>query len=258
MAGELGTVSQLWRYPASSLAGERLNAISVGTTTIDGDRLFGLVDASDGEIARPDRETKWHKVPLIRTRLSGAPMSRQWRLEVAVPGGGWLPAPDPESDRAISAFLGFAASIRPFGAENAAPFYAGPLTEARYAKAPIHLLTTASLARLKALHPGGTPDPRRFRPNIVVDMAPVEGAFPETEWIGRKLAVGDLELTVSEPCRRCGFTIIAQGGFSDEPGFDTDPGILRNLVRHNAHNLGVYCTVDRPARIEIGAPMRFL
>ncbi|TIP37307.1 MAG: MOSC domain-containing protein, partial [Mesorhizobium sp.] len=28
--------------------------------------------------------------------------------------------------------------------------------------------------------------------------------------------------------------------------------------RHNAHNLGVYCTVDRPARIEIGAPMRLL
>ncbi|TIW75903.1 MAG: MOSC domain-containing protein, partial [Mesorhizobium sp.] len=77
------------------------------------------------------------------------------------------------------------ASIRPFGAENAAPFYTGPLTAARYAKAPIHLLTTASLARLKALHPEGTPDPRRFRPNIVVDMAPVEGAFPETRWIGR-------------------------------------------------------------------------
>ena len=247
MAGELGTVSQLWRYPASSLAGERLDAISVGTTTVDGDRLFGLVDASDGEIARPDREARWHKVPLIRARLT-----EDRRLEVAVPGGGWLPAPGPESDRAVSAFLGLEASIRPFGVQKAAPGYAGPRTEARYAKAPIHLLTTASLARLKALHPEGTPDPRRFRPNIVVDMAPVEGAFPETEWIGRKLAVGDLELTVSEPCRRCGFTIIAQDGF------DTDPGILRNLVRHNDHNLGVYCTIDRPARIEVGAPMRFV
>ena len=64
----LGSVSQLWRYAASSLAGERRDAISVGTTTVDGDRLFGLVDASDGEIARPDRGPKWHKVPLIRTR----------------------------------------------------------------------------------------------------------------------------------------------------------------------------------------------
>lgn len=242
----LGTVSQLWRYPASSLAGERQDALSVGRETIDGDRMFGLVDASDNEIARPDRDAKWHNVPRIRTRLTN-----DRELEVAVPGGHWLRAPGAECDRAVSAFLGFTASIRPFDRENAAPGYAGPLTAARYRKAPIHLLTTASLARLKALHPQGVPDPRRFRPNIVVDMEPVEGSFPETEWIGRRLAVGDLLLTVSEPCRRCGFTIIAQ------EGFDNDPGILRNLVRYNAHNLGVYCTVDRPARVEIGAPMRF-
>jgi uncharacterized protein YcbX len=249
MQGEalLGTVSDLWRYPASSLAGERLDAILVYQESIDGDRMFGLVDVSDNEIARPDRDVKWHRVPRIKTRLSP---NRE--LEVAVPDGDWLAAPGAESDRAVSAYLGFAASIRPFRRENAAPGYSGPLTAERYRKAPIHLLTTASLARLKALHPEGVPDPRRFRPNIVVDMAPIEGSFPETEWIGRKLAIGDLLLTISEPCRRCGFTIIAQDGF------DHDPAILRNLVRHNAHNLGVYCTVDQPARVEIGAAMRFI
>lgn len=247
MQPTVGSVTELWRYPASSLAGERLDAISVGEESIDGDRMFGLVDVSDNEIARPDRDVKWHKVPRIRTRLSQA---RQ--LEVAIPGGDWLAAPGAESDRAVSAYLGFEASIRPFDPENAAPGYSGPLTAARYRKAPIHLLTTASLARLKALHPEGAADPRRFRPNIVVDMAAVEGSFPETEWIGKKLAIGDLKLTISEPCRRCGFTIIAQDGF------DHDPAILRNLVRHNAHNLGVYCTVDQPARVEIGAAMRFV
>ncbi|MER9417717.1 MOSC domain-containing protein [Mesorhizobium sp. M0306] len=243
---EIGTVSELWRYPASSLAGERQDVISVGLETIDGDRLFGLVDASDGEIARPDREAKWHKVPLIRTRLS-----RARQLEIATPQGDWLPAPGAECDRAVSAFLGFAASIRPFRQKDA-PDYAGLLTAESYRKAPIHLLTTASLARLKALHPEGAADPRRFRPNIVVDMPEVEGSFPETEWIGRKLAIGDLLLTISEPCRRCGFTIIGQDGF------DHDPAILRSLVRHNAHTLGVYCTVDRSARVEIGATIRLL
>ncbi len=243
----LGTVTELWRYPASSLAGERLDTISVGPQTIDGDRLFGLVDVSDNEIARPDRTEKWHKVPRISTRLSE---TRQ--LEIATPDSGWLAAPGPESDRAVSAYLGFEASIRPFRHEDAAPGHTGPLTSERYRKAPIHLLTTASLARLKALHPEGDADPRRFRPNIVVDMAAVEGSFPETEWIGRKLAIGDLLLTISEPCRRCGFTIIAQDGF------DNDPAILRNLVRHNAHNLGVYCTVDQPASVAVGAAMRFV
>ncbi|MER9305423.1 MOSC domain-containing protein [Mesorhizobium sp. M0293] len=243
----LGSVTELWRYPASSLAGERLDAILVGSESIDGDRLFGLVDVSDNEIARPDREAKWHKVPRIRTRLSSAR-----ELEIAVPDGDWLAAPGIESDRAASAYLGFGVSIRPFRRENAASGYSGPLTVERYRKAPIHLLTTASLARLKALHPEGAADPRRFRPNIVVEMEAIEGSFPETEWIGRKLAVGDLLLTISEPCRRCGFTIIAQDGF------DHDPAILRNLVRHNAHNLGVYCTVDRPAGVEVGDTMRFL
>ncbi|MER8483114.1 MOSC domain-containing protein [Mesorhizobium sp. M1322] len=243
---EIGTVSELWRYPASSLAGEHRDVISVGLETIDGDRLFGLVDASDGEIARPDREGKWHKVPLIRTRLNG-----DRALEIAIPGGKWLTAPGVESDYTVSAFLGFAASIRPFRQKDA-PDYTGLLTAERYRKAPIHLLTTASLARLKALHPEGAADPRRFRPNIVVDMTAIEGSFPETEWIGRKLAIGDLLLTIFEPCRRCGFTIIAQDGFGH------DAAILRNLVRHNAHNFGVYCTVDRPARVELGETMRLL
>ncbi|PSJ57288.1 MOSC domain-containing protein [Kumtagia ephedrae] len=241
---ELGHVSGLWRYPASSLGGEPMSSLSVDTDGVVGDRLFGVVDAESGEIARPDGASRWHPVPRIKARLSA-----EGRLEVAVPGSDWLPAPGEPCDRAVSDFLGFAASVRPFHRHAG---YSGPLTEARYSKSPIHLITTASLARLKALHPAGDPDQRRFRPNIVVDMPEVDGSFPETEWIGRRLALGDLHLTVAEPCRRCGFTIIAQDGF------DNDPNILRNLVRHNGHNLGIYCTVDQPARIETGAPMRFL
>ena len=42
MRGDLlGTVSELWRYPASSLAGERLDAISIEVEGIAGDRMFG-------------------------------------------------------------------------------------------------------------------------------------------------------------------------------------------------------------------------
>ena len=128
-----------------------------------------------------------------------------------------------------------------------------PATTPRYRKAPIHLLTTAALAELKRLHPQGNPDPRRFRPNILVDMQPVAGRFPETDWIGRRIAIGALELSVTEPCRRCGFTIIAQEG-----GVGSDPDILRTLVRNNARNLGVYCAVTRPGTVRAGDAMRFI
>lgn len=237
--GEIGRVAGLWRYPASSLAGERLNSIAVSQDCIEGDRLYGLVDAATGEIAKPDAAKKWHGVPRIETRLEAG------RLEVRVPGGTWLVAPGEDADRAASAFLGFDASIRPFEEGTSLP-------APRYRKAPIHLLTTASLAELKTLHPAGDPDPRRFRPNILVDMQLVAERFPETEWIGRKIAIGDVELTITDPCRRCGFTIIAQDGF------DNDPDILRTLVRKNAHNLGVYCDVMRPGKITKGAMLSFV
>lgn len=241
----LGRVTGLWRYPVSSLAGEPMPALFVAGQGSDGDRLYGLVDAASGEIARPDTVAKWHLVPRIRTRLGS-----DRRLEIAVPGGAWIAAPGRQCDQAISAFLGFEAAIRPFAGEEP-PDYDGAFTAARYKKAPVHLLTTASLARLKALHPTGDPDPRRFRPSILVDMPEIEGAFPESAWLGRRIAIGEVELTVTEPCRRCGFTIIAQ------EGIDHDPDILRTVVRHNAHNLGVYCTVDRPGRVALGASMRF-
>jgi len=241
----LGRVSELWRYPASSLAGERLEEISVAADHVLGDRLFGVIETATGEPGRPDGESKWHKLPLIRARLTGG------GLEIALPGGDWLAAPGEEIDRTLSRFMGFDISLRPFSREIA-PGYAGPLTASRYQVSPIHLLTTASLARLERLHPQGVADPRRFRPNIVVDMPEVEGSFPETEWIGRRLSVGSIELTISEPCRRCGFTIRAQDGF------DEDPEILRQLVRNNQRNIGVYCTVDRPGQVALGAPVRLI
>ena len=203
-----GRIAGLWRYPASSLGGESLTELAIGTAGAQGDRLFGLVDAATGEIARPDANPKWHGVPSIATRLGDG------RLEVRMPGGDWLAAPGEAADRAASAFLGFDASIRPFG--SAGPAGGETSFSPRYKKAPIHLVTTASLAELKALHPDGNPDPRRFRPNMLIDMQPVAGRFPETEWIGRRIAIGALELTVTEPCRRCGFTIIAQEGGVDK------------------------------------------
>lgn len=240
-------VTALWRYPVSSLAGQPMDALFFGPDGAEGDRSYGLFDVASGIVAAPDRNpAKWDRAPRIRTRLSA-----DGALEVATPGGAWLAAPDAQSDKAIGDYLRFEVAVRPY--RDAAPQPAdGSTTAPRYRKAPVHLLTTASLARLKALHPGGNPDPRRFRPSILVEMPEVEGEFPESAWLGRRIAVGEVELTVSEPCRRCGFTVIAQDGF------DNDPGILRTLVRHNAHNIGVYCTVDRPGRIGTGAEMRLL
>ena len=117
--------------------------------------------------------------------------------------------------------------------------------------ATVHLLTTATLNRLRDFYPQGRFEVQRFRPNIVVDLVGGEKSFAEQAWIGRTLAIGDeVRLSITGPCGRCVMTTLAQG---DLP---TDSGILRTAVQHNQGNVGVYATVVRGGMIRRGDRVR--
>ena len=69
--------------------------------------------------------------------------------------------------------------------------------------AAVHLLTTATLDRLRDLYPKGRFEVRRFRPNIVVEPASGEKSFVENAWIGHTLCIADeVRLNISGPCPR--------------------------------------------------------
>jgi uncharacterized protein YcbX len=88
--------------------------------------------------------------------------------------------------------------------------------------ASVHLLTTATLDRLRVLYPQGRFEVRRFRPNIVVETAASQKDFVENTWIGQVLSIGDnIRLSITGPCPRCVMTTLPQG---DLP---KDLGILR-------------------------------
>jgi uncharacterized protein YcbX len=137
--------------------------------------------------------------------------------------------------------------------------------------APLHVLTSTTLARLGALRPGSEFDVRRFRPNIVLTWSEAGGAdresldglsgFVENGWIGRTLILGDLRLAVIDPTPRCVVTTLAQ---ADLP---SDPGVLRTVARANAATsatlapgvrfpavVGVYATIERPGNLRVGTP----
>src|SRR5205823_14300042 len=54
----------------------------------------------------------------------------------------------------------------------------------------VHLLTTATIDRLRELYPTGRFEARRFRPNIVVATGPDQQGFVENDWIGHQVAIG--------------------------------------------------------------------
>ncbi|GAC1622063.1 MAG: MOSC domain-containing protein [Ktedonobacteraceae bacterium] len=117
--------------------------------------------------------------------------------------------------------------------------------------ATIHLLTTATLDRLRELYPAGHFEARRFRPNIVVQNESGVSDFVENTWIGHTLAIGDeVRLAITSPCSRCLMTTLPQG---DLP---SDPGILRTAAKHNKVNVGVYASVLAGGTIRRGDPIR--
>jgi uncharacterized protein YcbX len=115
----------------------------------------------------------------------------------------------------------------------------------------VHVLTTATLDRLRELYPLGRFEVRRFRPNFVLQTADGLKDFVENAWIGRTLAIGDqVRLSISGPCPRCVMTTLAQG---DLP---KDPGILRTAAQHNQVNVGVYASVRQGGRVRRGDEVR--
>jgi uncharacterized protein YcbX len=117
--------------------------------------------------------------------------------------------------------------------------------------AVIHVLTTATLDRLRELYPEGRFEVRRFRPNVVVQTATGVKDFVENAWIGRTVRIGDgVRLAVTGPCPRCVMTTLPQ---ADLP---KDAGILRTAARHNEVNVGVYGSVLQGGEIHRGDPIR--
>jgi uncharacterized protein YcbX len=117
--------------------------------------------------------------------------------------------------------------------------------------AVLHVLTTATLDRLRELYPQGRFEVRRFRPNVVVETSNHVQDFVEDAWIGQTVRIGDeVQLAITGPCPRCVMTTLAQG---DLP---KDSGILRTAAQQNQVNVGVYASVLRGGHVRRGDGIR--
>ncbi len=276
LEGTVGAVVGLWRYPVKSMLGEELNATEVTGRGLLGDRAFALIDASDGKVASAKHPRKWAALFDCRATFVEPPRGGEQPppVRIILPDGTTVTSEQGDLDRVISGVLGREVTLETAErgqrevVETTAPnpwrpsleeywpdieglAYSEAVTDEAMPEgtffdlARIHLLTTATIDRLRALYPQGRFEVRRFRPNVVVETT--EEGFAENAWVGRTLAIGDrVRLNVSEPCPRCVMTTLAQG---DLP---KDPGILRTAAQHNGVNVGVYAEVVQGGTIRRG------
>jgi hypothetical protein len=266
---EVGTVVSLWRYPVKSMMGEELNATEVTERGLLGDRAYGVVDSADGKAATAKNPRKWPSLFDFRATFieTARPAGKVPPVRITLPDGSSVTSNQGDLDQVLSKALDREVTFRAaqrvaINAEEYWPDMEGldhrdtvtdfTLPEGTFFDvAMVHLLTTATLDRLRELYPQGRFEVRRFRPNIVVQLPSGEKGFAENSWVGHTLAIGtSVRLNITGPCGRCVTTTLAQG---DLP---RDPGILRTAAQHNQVNVGVYAAVVRGGTIRRGDSVR--
>jgi uncharacterized protein len=268
---EAGAVVSLWRYPVKSMIGEELAAVALSERGLAGDRTWALRDRADGKMATAKNPRKWPN--LFAFHASSAGGAEAAGLRITLPDGTVVTDKTSHVDQILSQALrrevtlesterqakdsgsahDWTAQSEEYWPDIEGLDHRETVTDFAlpagtfFDCAAIHLLTTATLARLRTLYQQGRFELPRFRPNIVVRPAGDEPTFVEDSWIGQTIAIGeDVRLRITGPCGRCVMTTLAQG---DLPN---DTGILRTAVQHNRANVGVYAAVVRGGTIHRG------
>jgi len=160
-------ITEIWRYPVKTMAGERLQRAGVGPLGIEGDRVVHVEDARGRVVtSRSHPRFLGHKGSLS---ADGA---------VMVDGRPW---DGPEVAEEVVDIAGPGAKLVRFdGAE-------------RFDVLPLLVATDGAIAAFGH-------DQRRLRPNIVIDG--VEG-LTEGGWPGACLRIGDVLIGVQDLRLRC-------------------------------------------------------
>jgi uncharacterized protein YcbX len=259
----VGTLVSIRRYPVKSMMGEELNASRVGPKGVHGDRLFALADPATGKVASAKNPAKWPNLfDFHATYVDSPDNGNRLRIRITLPNGETVLTDDQAVDRVLSSSVG--RPVRLLGAappqstleeywpdveglarrdevtEEAIP------SETFFDCATVHVLTTATLAELRRLHPGGQVEARRFRPNLVIDTPDLTG-FAEGAWTGQVIAIGsEVRLKVTGPCSRCVMTTLPQGDLAK------DLGVLKAAAKYNQAQVGVYASVSQGGIVRRG------
>lgn len=236
----VGTVVALHRYPVKSMRVEALDRAEVRRTGLAGDRLYGFVKRS----GRPS-------FPWLTGRDIPALVLHEARyLDPADPDRSPVLVRDPDGDEfalddpALAARFSESVGdeVRLLRSETGA-----------FDAMPVSVLTRATAGAVARAH-GAAVAPGRFRANVLIETLP--DAPPEAEWAGACLAFGGTpggegaRVRADGSIPRCAMVAL------DPDTAAQDPSVLRTVARRFGNEVGLYCAVERPGTIAVGAEVR--
>jgi uncharacterized protein len=264
------TVGRLWHYPVKSMQGEEVDEVLLSPGGVVGDRAYGFVDVETGRLVSAKRPKRFAALLDCRAHFLAPPTAdappppievtfpdgtvvrvdgdegaeltrrvtelfgREVRLISTAPDGLAFDELWPQIEGLGPDALVDAMEVEPADSKGdrivqipAAMAAPGTMLDL----AALHVLAASTLHRLAAEYPSGDWDPRRMRPNMVIDGG--DEPADEDEWLGCDMHLGaEAIIHVVGPTGRCVMTTLAQ------PGLPKDPGVLKTIAGVGRKQIG--------------------
>ena len=234
MPTAIGTIEALFRYPVKSMRGEPLEAATLGWHGFEGDRRFALrrLDERGG--------FPWLNASKLPDLVLFTP-SR--------PGDGNGDAPPthvrtPEGEEMPMFGEALAADV---GRRHGSPVQMMRLNNGIFDDAAISVISSNTVREVCRLA-GTAADVRRFRPNIVVRTSGTP--FEEDAWVGGVLAFGEADDAPAVSATLRDLRCVMVGLDPDDAR--SNPEVLKAAARTNQACAGIYATVTRVGRLQVG------
>jgi uncharacterized protein YcbX len=236
---EIGHVEAIFRYPVKSMAGERLEAATLGWHGIEGDRrlAFRRLDDRSG--------FPWLTASKLPDLLLFAPHRRDNGAQGDLPTH--VRTPDGEEMPVFGENL-----TTEVGRRYRAPVQMMQLNQGIFDEASVSVIASDTVREIGRLA-GKSLDVRRFRPNVVVRLRR-SVPFQEDEWLGGVLSFGEGDdgpaVTVTMRDDRCSMVNL------DPDSAASAPEVQKAVVRANQNHAGIYGAVTRTGRLAVGQIIR--
>jgi len=230
----VGVIGQLGRYPVKSMRGQWLSAATLTLQGVLADRRYAVVQKQSRSSFPWLTARELPELLCYNTTVEKASF-KEVEVTVTAPGGEKFPIWSEELRRRLEERSGRELFLL--------YDYRGS-----YDAAPISLITRQTIARI-AEESEAEVDPRRFRPNLLLDLEGGE-AFDEMKWVGRIVRVGDTaRLAITKADERC--MMITLDPASAKP----NPAILRYVAQQHKLCAGVYAQVITAGEARAGDPV---
>ena len=285
---KVGKISEVWRYPVKSMAGERIASAQFDAYGMIGDRAWAAIDSSTGDVGWGKSHPKLMN---LQARYTHEPLPHRAYCEDVPPVAINFPAgevalSEGNADVMISDYIGAPLQLRPLEPPENREHYRWqkpadyesllkilgigpndpPPDMSAYSESTIELLAeyfsppgtyndmfpvhmlTSSSIEHMEHQSGETFQLQRFRPNLLIDTEAGVKGLIEFDWIGRSLTIGESQFKVESKTIRCSMPARAQAPY----GLEQNPAIAKSLFLETQRFFGAYLSITKPGNVQVG------